>query len=273
SLMQPTFFLTKQTLKKGAADQERRATIAKWITSRDNPWFSKAFVNRVWSELVGTGFYNPIDDLGPERESSAPKSLTFLSEQFAAHDHDVKWLFEAITQTQVYQRAFETSEQPAETPFVATRPQRLRGDQLFDSLMNSLGLAEPSSRAGRPQGGYARGLTLRGQFSATFGFDPSLPREELSGSIPQALAMMNSRLIGGSLNADNRGTVLGGILAETRNDEAALVEVYLRTLAREPSNRELKTCLEYIREVGDRKEAFEDVQWSLINSTEFLHRR
>ena len=42
------------------------------MTSK-NPWFATAFVNRMWRELVGEGFYEPVDDMGPDRNRSAPK--------------------------------------------------------------------------------------------------------------------------------------------------------------------------------------------------------
>jgi hypothetical protein len=43
-------------------ERARRASLAAWMTSRDNPWFSRAIVNRVWADLVGEGFVEPIDD-------------------------------------------------------------------------------------------------------------------------------------------------------------------------------------------------------------------
>ena len=49
--------------------------------------------------------------------------------------------------------------------------------------------------------------------------------------------------------------------------------VYLRTLARRPTDRELARCREHIRTVGNRAEAFEDILWALINSTEFQTKR
>jgi hypothetical protein len=52
-----------------------------------------------------------------------------------------------------------------------------------------------------------------------------------------------------------------------------VVELYLRSLAREPKDVELKTCLDYVKRIGNRSEAFEDILWSLVNSTEFLHRK
>ncbi|MEO8493699.1 MAG: hypothetical protein ABI614_01410, partial [Planctomycetota bacterium] len=66
---------------------------------------------------------------------------------------------------------------------------------------------------------------------------------------------------------------LGAILREHADDEAALTELYLKALSRGPTKYETETCVSYVKQVGDRNEAFEDILWSLINSTEFLHRK
>ncbi|MBC7854904.1 MAG: hypothetical protein IAF94_15840, partial [Pirellulaceae bacterium] len=68
-------------------------------------------------------------------------------------------------------------------------------------------------------------------------------------------------------------TALAKMLSEINDDPSLVIEIYLRVLAREPSSKEMQTCLAYVKEVGSRNEAFEDLQWSLINSTEFLHRK
>jgi hypothetical protein len=71
----------------------------------------------------------------------------------------------------------------------------------------------------------------------------------------------------------HEGTPLARLLRETSEDEAVVARLYLQTIAREPSPQEVKTCLDYLAEVGDRSEAFEDILWTLLNSTEFLTRR
>ena len=91
-------------------------------------------------------------------------------------------------------------------------------------------------------------------------------------SIAQALVMMNSPAINRYMTASSN-TALGKLLAENKNDETVIVELYLRCLAREPTDKELKACLEFRKKVASRNEAFEDLLWSLVNSTEFLHRR
>jgi len=106
-----------------------------------------------------------------------------------------------------------------------------------------------------------------------FGFDPSVPRDEVIGAIDQALMLMNSPYLDQAMRASTKKkTVLSRLMAETEDDESVVVDLYLRCLAREPEEAEVETCLDYIEEVGDRSEAFEDILWALINSTEFLYR-
>ena len=70
------------------------------------------------------------------------------------------------------------------------------------------------------------------------------------------------------------GGVLEEILATSGPDErAALERLYLRVLARSPSSAEVQTCSKYVRLSANHREAFEDIFWSLINSTEFLSRK
>ena len=66
---------------------------------------------------------------------------------------------------------------------------------------------------------------------------------------------------------------LGRILKAYPKDDDALRMLYLRTLARKPTDREREKCLQYVKKVGGRSEAFEDILWALINSTEFQTKR
>ncbi len=275
TLMTPVFFVTGQELPLGTPDGERRTQLAEWLTGPDNPWFAKAFVNRIWAEMVGQGFYEPIDDLGPDRDCSAPKTCELLAKQFEAHDYDVKWLFRTIALTEVYQRASRAESAAGSTLLAARCPQRLRGDQLFNALTAALGIGEParSGREDRLPPAQRALRSPRAQFNLAFGFDPSEPREEISGSIPQALFLMNAPAISAALDADRQGTELAKLLGECSDNEQVAVELYLRCLAREPSQKELDTCLDYVEQVGERREAFEDIAWALLNTTEFLYRK
>jgi hypothetical protein len=274
-LMKPVFFVTGQKLDAGLPDSDRRERLAEWITSRGNHWFAKAFVNRMWSELVGRGFYEPVDDIGPDRKCSAPRTLDYLSEQFASSQYDVKWLVRVITATEAYQRESRSRYDEPDAPFAASCPQRLRGDQLFNSLAAVLEF-DPNIPAvpGKPKDNYRAELAgPRGQMNAAFGYDPSERRDEVAGSIPQALLLMNGPMINRAMTGRGPGTALGRLLAEMKDDRGVVDELYMRSLGRQATPDETKTCLDYLKSVGNRAEAFEDVLWSLVNSTEFLNRK
>lgn len=270
-LMQPVFFVSGQKLEPEQQDTQRRGTIADWITDRDNRWFAKAYVNRMWSELVGHGFYEPVDDIGPDRQCSAPKTLDYLADRFAANKYDVKWLAQTIVATEAYGRVSRSRIDDGSAPFVAACSQRLRGDQLYNALVEALGIQDNQEESGRGYRNIARGP--RAQLNQTFGFDPSVRRDEIAGSIPQALFLMNAPQLAQAINAQRPDTSLGKLLAETPDDQAVVTELYLRCLAREPQKSELKTCLEHIKTTGNRAAACEDLLWALLNSTEFLNRK
>jgi hypothetical protein len=274
TLMTPVLFATGDKLSGNARDSVRRGTLAQWITKPENPYFAKALVNRLWSELVGEGFYEPVDDMGPDRQCDAPQTLDHLAAAFTTSNYDVKWLLETIMSTQSYQRVSRSRRTPDQQAFTANVPQRLRADQLFDNLLAALGSREPTQFGGGMAGPGARfGRGPRQSFAAVFGYDPSERRDEVAGTIPQALTMMNSTFFAGLLDAKSSRTGLGKMLNEIKDDRALISELYLRTLAREPSKKEVDTCLAHVASVKERTEAFEDIHWSLINSTEFLYRR
>jgi hypothetical protein len=275
--MQPKFFLTGAELPLGTTDSERRNTLAKWMTK--TPWFATALVNRLWAELVGEGFYEPVDDMGPERTPSAPRAVALLSQSFADSGFDVKWLFRAICATDAYQRESRPRRDIDDIPFAANVAQPLRSDQLFNALLTAVDMEEstqPLNRRGRSaqaMNAYGRNPTVRQAFQVAFGYDPSDPRQTISSSIPQALTMMNSVRINLAVRALDRETALGRLLQDIKANEDLIVELYLRTLSREPSDGELKLALNFCESVNNRPAAFEDLLWALLNSSEFSHRR
>jgi hypothetical protein len=198
--------------------------------------------------------------------------MDHLAQQFIAQRYDVKWLYETVAATEAYQRESKPRREVDQTPFAGNCNQPLRGDQLYTAINSALGLAEQGQQQARQRGPYGQGGP-RAVFNQTFGFDPSNPREEVTGSIPQALFMMNSSLVNSPIRGNARNTSLGRLLEEESNDEAVAAELYLRCLSRQPKEAELQVCLEHVKATNNRSEAFEDVLWALVNSAEFLHRK
>ena len=113
---------------------------------------------------------------------------------------------------------------------------------------------------------------LEGAFKQEFSFDPSLKADEVEGSVSQALLMMNNPTINQKIEA--KGTnLLARILNTYSDDGEAIKMVYLRTLARKPTDREMERCRDHVAKAEVRATAFEDILWALLNSTEFQTKR
>jgi hypothetical protein len=299
----PRFFLaTSQSshkLPEGMTTKQLRELAASYVTGQDNPWFARAYVNRIWSALMGEGFYEILDDLGPERVAKAPEILEPLADQWQKGGYDVRWLFRTLLNTKAYQRRVRATSSPAgRTQLAANCPSRLRSDQIYEALGLALGVpadagdrkpgkkapvaavltsngpadAKKAAEAAKGQAKAARAVGPRNPFNTLFGVDPSTAPDEVLGTIPQALFLMNGPAVHNRTLA-KPGTVLGRLLASAPDDKAALNALYLRVLSRRPTAREVQVCARYMADVGDRKEAFEDIYWSLVNTTEFLSRR
>ena len=275
-LIQPKFFVDGSSPGQGLTDLERRHAVAKAFTSADNPWFARAIVNRVWCEMLGEGFYMPVDDIGPTRSARFPEALDAICQGFVANAYDPKWLIRTVANSQTYQRkvaAKSTSEDAL--PFASVTPTRLRADVVFNSLMQVLGIDEQASTGGRGMmdgGPRAYLRNPRFGFDMLFGIDPSVPKEDITGNVPQSLFLMNSNQLRGALTASGNSR-LGRILRDNKDDRDALSELYLLVLSREPSKHEVEICTGYLKEVGQRNEAYEDLMWSLLNASEFLSKR
>jgi hypothetical protein len=257
---------------KGLSDADRRSALADAIVSKKNPWFAGAFANRMWGELMGQAFYQPIDDLGPEKEAMMPEVLARVAGSFRGSDYDVKELFRTLMNSETYQRQIRPGESPDQHLLFASHNRaRLSANALWMSLVDVLGSMSQGPR-GAGFGPFARFAGLEALFKQEFGYDPSTRAEEVEGSVSQALLMMNNPTINQKIQA--KGTnLLARILSSYTQDDEALRMVYLRALARRPTDRELARCREHLRVAGSRAEGFEDILWALINSTEFQTKR
>jgi hypothetical protein len=280
--MHPKFLLGQETAK-GLADDERRRIYADYVTAKDNYWFARAYVNRIWGELMGEGFYEPVDDLGPERKPRFPMVINRLAAEWRASDYDVQWLFRTVMNSRAYQRQIRPRDPSSQSPpFASVGATRLRADQIFDSLLRALGIDEQAinrgiGRVGGPGNMQLAALVRSGGsparvfFALAFGVDPSMPKGDILGTLPSALLLMNGQ-VNQAITAQG-DTLLGRLLPVYENDDEVVRLLYKRALARAPTDRELATARAHIQSVGNREEAFEDLLWCLINSTEFITKR
>jgi hypothetical protein len=252
---------------KVSANEPLRPVLAKWLTSADNKYFSRAFANRVWGQLFGSGIINPIDDMHEERVASHPELLAELSKQFAAGGFDVKFLFRAICNSEAYQRTSKPAagnEQDA-VLFSHMNIKAFTPEQLYDSLVSVLG--EPGGKGNPARGGGAGGKgaprSPRDQFVAFFSTSDNAKATDYEEGIPQALRLMNHPYT--SRGASTKARELTRGLAK----EQAIEKLFLATVSRRPSSEETAKMLAYIAKADSADAAYSDILWVLLNSSEF----
>ena len=267
AVIRPQFFLDGAGARLGTNDLTRRRLAAAALTDHSNVWFARAMVNRVWAELVGSGFYARIDDLGPGRTAVCPDVLNLLCDGFVASDYDLKWLLATVANTDAYARSLGDGSTATDAPFAAAQPRRLRADQVYAALRQVLG--EGPSRGFF---GQRNDSAIRQKVTDVFGYDPSTPPADVTGDMPQALFLMNGSALQGRIAATGSGP-LASIIAAPENDAETVEWLYLFALSRTPTPHETEVCLDHLATSRSRLDAYEDLLWALMNSAEFVTRR
>ena len=118
-----------------------RKQMAEMLTKPENRYFSRAFVNRVWKELMGRGFFEPIDNYSAYNDVAHEEILEYISDEFVASGYDLRELLRIITNTKAYRRGHlynDTSEKlrkRSEHNFTAAPVRRMISEALFDSIV------------------------------------------------------------------------------------------------------------------------------------------
>jgi hypothetical protein len=262
----------------GLTDLTRRAKLAEWIVQPDNPYFARAYVNRIFARLMGRGFYEPVDDLGATAQTPILSQVhEALAKHFVATEYDHRDLVRLLVNTRAYQRALASGDSLAEKPLAAAVPKRLRGDEVFDSLVTAIGLPNvtpPKEKATEAQRFPIPPKSTRDLVHEAFGYDPSLKDEQFVSNMQQAMFMMNNGQLQKQIDARPESeTILAKLLAADADDASVATKLYRIVLARSPSERELGVVMGHVKKAKGRGAAFEDVLWSLLNSAEFTTRR
>jgi hypothetical protein len=251
-----------------------RQTLAEWVVGKDNPYFARAIVNRVWAQMFGIGLVEPVDEMvgGQDTKIHHAALLDEISKGFVAHKYDLKFLFEAIAGSRAYQLS---SRGKGPAPLYSRQPLRgLTGEQLYDSLAVATG--QPDASGEDPFAIFNGGNNARGEFLSKFGQQTGKTTEHET-SIIQALILMNGALVGNATNP-SRSELLSAVLeAPFLNEKSRLEAIYLATVSRMPTAKERENAESFIGRAaaGDdrnkaRAAATADVFWALINSTEFV---
>ena len=285
--MKPTIY-RGDSIELGLSDLKRREQLAYWVVNGDNPFFARAFVNHIQARLMGRGFFDPVDDLGEEAEPLLAEAHDALAAHFVASDFDARSVFRTIVNSRAYQAAeratpvvtTESSDSSKDAPqraaFTGARPKKLRGDEVFDSLVTAVSL--PNTRATIAKKTEAVRFPIppkstRDLVNEVFGYDPAFRDALINRTMDQAMFLINNDQILKQVDArTDRETVLAKLLKDEPDNQVVADVLYARVLTRQPTARERAIVLKHVEGLNDRERAFEDVLWSLLNSAEFTTR-
>lgn len=247
----------------------RRQQLAGWIAHRENPYFARAAVNRVWALMLGRPIVEPVDDIPTAAEP--PELLRLLADDFAAHGYDLGRLVQVIVGSDAFSRdsaaphdITDAHEQAwAAFPLTRLRPEQVAGAVLQSASLTTLNADSPL---------IVKFATLIGEkeFLQRYGDTGEDEFSGKGGTIPQRLLLMNGKLVYEKTREEifNAATRIGW---QAPDDAAAVRTAYLVVLTRLPTLAEARHFEGRLGQTRgpERARRMEDLFWALINSTEF----
>jgi hypothetical protein len=259
------------------APGDRRQALAEWITSPENPYFTRSITNRVWANFFGVGLVETVDDLRLTNPESNPELMAAASRHLIDSRYDLKSLMRTILQSKTYQRSSQALPGNMEDRRFYSRyyPRRLMAEVLLDAM--SQVTRAPTMFAGYPNGWRALQLPdslVASEFLNAFGRPERVITCECERSaepsMVQVLNISNGTVLNGKLAS--KDNLIDGWLKAKSPPAVIIEELYLSALARFPTPREQEAFTKLLQETpeSERRLALEDMCWSLMSSKEFL---
>ena len=248
------------------AAKSPREFLADWMVSPENPNFAATAVNRIWQYLCGRGLAGSVDDLDRVSKEER-KILDELAKLFVESGYDVRWLVTGVCKSKVYQQVVVKDAPADEAGFVHRPLKTLLPEQVFDSLEQALALPIAKIDNGPRFNGEREQFVARMNESA-----PDSPAD-YKGGIPQALMLMNGKLTADATSMEHSRTLRAVVEAPFLRNEEKLSTLYLAALSRTPRPEEMEYLLKYVAakpSEEERKEAFAEIFWGILNSPEFV---
>lgn len=272
------------------ATGDRRWYVAEWITSPENPYFTRAIANRVWANFLNVGLVEQVDDLRLTNPASNEALLAALADHLVEHEFDVKELMRTILNSATYARSSSTLPGNAvEKRFYARYyPRRMMAEVLLDAIsqvtdvptaFTHIAFANSSKKETEfyPTGTRALQLfdaAVASDFLKSFGRNPRNITCECERSaeptMVQVFHLANGETVQGKLKAE--GNRIEQLLAADVPAYKMIEELYLAALSRYPTDDELGQLLPLVinQDGLPEREVIEDLFWSVLSSREFL---
>ncbi|MSR52999.1 MAG: DUF1553 domain-containing protein [Gemmataceae bacterium] len=264
--------------KLGRYDDPRRS-LARWMTSPENPYVARTMANRMWGHFLGRGVIHPIDDARSTNPPSNPELLDALARDFVDHKFDVKHLIRTICNSSTYalsSRSNESNQDDLQS-FARYYPRRLSAEVLLDAMSQVLQTPTKfrSVSGDFPPGTRAIELpdeAVPSNFLDVFGRplrNSACECERVdSPALGQTLALVSSPEIQEKLVADKG--LAARLATNMKSDAENVREIFMAVLARSPRPREQIVALSFLESQKDRKDAYASLLWSLVATNEFL---
>ena len=270
------------------SDKDRRAFLADWLVSPESYYFPRSIVNRIWAHFMGRGLVEPVDDLRETNPPSNPALFDALAADFVKKGYDLRHLIRTIVTSRTYQLSSEAIPENRSDDLHYSRyfVRRLSAEQVLDAISQVTGHRETFQ--GIPAGYRALQLpdtSVKSEFMDSFG----RPARQITcecervqePNTSQALMLISNEALNTKVGA-NGGTI-DQLIKAGKTDGEIFDALYWTALGRPPKQAERITGLGAIRRAHtsilatersfpseDRRRAFEDLLWVLINSKEFL---
>jgi len=257
-------------------DEDIREKLAAWITSPKNPWFPRAIMNRMVKHYLGRALVEPVDDFRVTNPPTNQALLDALAKDFVENGYHLKRTARLIMNSRVYQLASEPNETNRGDQINYSRyyVKRLMAEQLADSITEVTGVPEkyPGHMLGTramaiPQGAPSYFLATFGRMKAR----EVICERDSQPDMAQAMHLISGETLMRQTTA--KGGNLDKWMADSSlSNEDVVKRMFLAALVRDPDHREIEVALLPLQAHGQeaRRQAFEDVLWSIFNSKEFL---
>ena len=235
-------------------NKSRRERLALWLTHKDNPYFARSYVNRIWSYLLGMGLIEPVDDIRAGNPATNPELLDEMTRRFVASNFDIRQVMTDICKSRTYQLSMKGNawNDGDTVNYTKALARRLPAEALYDALHRVTGSI--SRLPGLPPGARAAelinpGAKLEDAFLDQFGRPPRESACECERSTGVMLAPVMKLIMGPTVNnaiidPDNAITKL---VARVKDDEAVVSDVYMRILNRPATRREIEASVRLMR--------------------------
>jgi hypothetical protein len=261
--------------------QDAREQVFEWLRSPDNPWFARAFVNRVWGHYFGVGIVDPVDNFSLANPPSNPELLDALAKDFIEHKYDIRAIERTVLLSRTYQLSSETNatNKLDRNNYSHSFLRPMMAEVVVDVLNDALGAKEDFGKDVAPPG--ARAIEVGSSRVANpnlnyafriFGRPPRTTacdcERAMEPALPQKLFFMVDQSVLGKVRAQK--SRLQQLLDGKKTDAEITDELFLATLSRSPNDRERALVAERLKGAKNRADAFTDVAWALINTREFI---